>query len=135
VHDRVPTNGEMQYVLQPQQHRQETDACNDWSCRGFTYRTMGEIRSTGVEMPSKFVEVRWSRSENNAVSRKNERPHYPRDTSVIAWLPPISKKYPKAQQTEEGEHDESRKEASGLLLHKPEHERRKESPQAASRSD
>jgi hypothetical protein len=48
---------------------------------------------------------------------------------------PISQKYPKAQQTEDGEHDESRKEASGLLLHKPEHERRKESPQAASRSD
>jgi hypothetical protein len=25
---------------------------------GLTYRTMGEIRRTGVEMPSKFVEVR-----------------------------------------------------------------------------
>jgi len=35
-----------------------------------TYRTMGEIRRTGVEIPSKFVEVRWRRSENNAVSGK-----------------------------------------------------------------
>jgi len=102
---------------------------------GLTHRTMGEIRRTGVEIPSKFVKCGGEEVKTMPCREKRTSSLSPGYLGDCLAALPISQKYPKAQQTEDGEHDKSRKEASCLLLHKPEHERRKESPQAASRSD
>jgi hypothetical protein len=134
VYGRVRTNEEMQYGLRPQEHRQETNVDNDLSLRTLTYTTMEEIQHTMSGIPV----ISWKCGGEERQRRVGKRACC---SSSLGYLSdcltalPVGQKYPQAQQTEDGEHDESRKEASGLLLHKPEHERRKESPQAASRPD